>query len=439
MVRSPSDKSFPEPVLRRMSLLEDHRLYHPSQEETIRDRLHRRTAGKTTGPKQPRLSRWKRLLLFAVVTLIATSLLGPRAASASSTSTSACLPDLVSPSGTTVLPPVLPSAAIPVAQQAAARASDFVFHVAFEVKLMLRLVYASFVGACLGKERAGSTRSYPASAGVRTMALVSLGAATFTVCSAHGFATGDPSRMAANVASGVGFVGAGVITTTTTASGGSDTLVHGLTTAAAIWLSAAVGVASGVGLYGVSATGAALTIAILRFGRTSPLPSQPRHTSDSAKKPVSKSKSTRLSQSATRTDVGIPSEPLPVREAAQTATKMSIEGSPHGVSNDHDTVVEKVKLSAASTSPSIISPQELLRQDVEGAKSDPSPPHELRIHRSIGSAGSTFGGIATDPFRFWSDPWYDDVIVHRHPTIPAENLFHRMPGRFGKFPETVLP
>jgi uncharacterized membrane protein YhiD involved in acid resistance len=72
--------------------------------------------------------------------------------------------------------------------------------------------------------------------------------------------------MASNVASGVGFIGAGVITTTH-AMEDKGSVVSGLTTAAAIWLSAAVGVASGVGMYYIAGTAAACTIGILRFGR----------------------------------------------------------------------------------------------------------------------------------------------------------------------------
>lgn len=77
----------------------------------------------------------------------------------------------------------------------------------------------------------------------------------------------DPSRMAANVASGVGFVGAGVITTS---AANHQNVVHGLTTAATIWLSAAVGVACGVGLTRVATTAAIATIFILRLGRQKP-------------------------------------------------------------------------------------------------------------------------------------------------------------------------
>lgn len=135
-----------------------------------------------------------------------------------------------------------------------------------ELKLCLRLIYSAFLGACLGKERSAAKHS----AGVRTMALVAMGASAFTVCSAFGFAQVgrfDPSRMASNVASGVGFVGAGVITTTHMNEKNNMNVVHGLTTAASIWISAAVGVACGTGLHRVATAAAFSTIFILRLGR----------------------------------------------------------------------------------------------------------------------------------------------------------------------------
>lgn len=137
---------------------------------------------------------------------------------------------------------------------------------AVEFQLSLRLVYAALLGAGLGKERSIAKHS----AGVRTMALVAMGASAFTVCSVYGFGAGgrhDPSRMASNVASGVGFVGAGVITTTHFSG---RNIVHGLTTAATIWLSAAVGVACGTGLHQIATMAAALTLFILRMGRSRP-------------------------------------------------------------------------------------------------------------------------------------------------------------------------
>lgn len=162
-----------------------------------------------------------------------------------------------------------------------------VLSMAMEVRLSLRLIFAALVGALVGWERSSSKHA----AGVRTLSLVSMAAAAYTICSSFGFAgfgRVDPSRMAANVASGVGFIGAGVITTSTIQQRQEDHVgssklslpsntVHGLTTAAAIWLSAAVGVACGVGLYVVATTAALTTIAILRLGRVKPsLSTSPR-------------------------------------------------------------------------------------------------------------------------------------------------------------------
>ncbi|KAL7549099.1 hypothetical protein ACHAWF_012372 [Thalassiosira exigua] len=133
-----------------------------------------------------------------------------------------------------------------------------------ERELCFRLLYSACSGAFVGLER-GSSSDRPA--GVRTMALVGLGACTYTICSTHGFlphaALGcapdspilanvkvDISRVAANIASGVGFIGAGAIHKTKLHGNGTEAqnVIAGLTTAAAIWISAAVGIASAVGL-----------------------------------------------------------------------------------------------------------------------------------------------------------------------------------------------
>jgi putative Mg2+ transporter-C (MgtC) family protein len=149
-----------------------------------------------------------------------------------------------------------------------------------QLRLTVRMVYAALLGAIVGQERCGSKdQRYSPAGGIRTMALVSLGAATFTLCSMYGFSVVggasryDPSRMAANVSSGVGFIGAGVITTTSSSnnkdhgpSSSCGSMVHGLTTAAAIWLSAAIGVGCGVGMCVLSTVTALLTIAVLRIG-----------------------------------------------------------------------------------------------------------------------------------------------------------------------------
>lgn len=94
------------------------------------------------------------------------------------------------------------------------------------------------------------------SAGVRTHALVGTGSAIFTLVSAYGFhalpgieqGPGDPSRIAAQVVTGIGFLGAGVIFL-------HKDVVHGLTTAASVWVAAAVGMACGAGLFALAVLG----------------------------------------------------------------------------------------------------------------------------------------------------------------------------------------
>src|SRR4051812_5055889 len=117
-------------------------------------------------------------------------------------------------------------------------------------ELVIRLVIAMAAGLAVGLER--EFRAHPA--GIRTHALVAVGAALFTISGAYGFAdvprapTIDPARIAAQVASGVGFLGAGAILR-------QGLGVRGLTTAATLWLAAALGVASGGGGYPPVAVG----------------------------------------------------------------------------------------------------------------------------------------------------------------------------------------
>jgi putative Mg2+ transporter-C (MgtC) family protein len=139
--------------------------------------------------------------------------------------------------------------------------------------LLGRLLFAAGLGAVVGVERDSAARG----AGARTHALVSLGAALFTVAGAYGFgdvargANVDPARIAAQVATGVGFIGAGAIIR-------NGTSVHGVTTAATVWLAASLGVASAAGGYLAALVTTALALGVLvllraarpltqRFGR----------------------------------------------------------------------------------------------------------------------------------------------------------------------------
>jgi putative Mg2+ transporter-C (MgtC) family protein len=120
-------------------------------------------------------------------------------------------------------------------------------------ELVVRLTLATLLGAVIGVER--SYRRKPA--GLRTNVLIAFGSALFSILSLEiGTGVGTPDRIAAQIVTGVGFLGAGAILRT----GAS---VQGLTTAATIWVNAAVGMAAGVGRYGVAIAGAAITLIVL--------------------------------------------------------------------------------------------------------------------------------------------------------------------------------
>jgi putative Mg2+ transporter-C (MgtC) family protein len=121
--------------------------------------------------------------------------------------------------------------------------------------LVIRLFLAAGLGAAIGLER--EWRRKPA--GLRTNILIALGAALFTMISLNLTAAGGtPDRIAAQIVTGIGFLGAGAIVR----SGGS---VHGMTTAATIWVNAAVGMAAGAGelMEAVLATVVALLVLIV--------------------------------------------------------------------------------------------------------------------------------------------------------------------------------
>ena len=123
-----------------------------------------------------------------------------------------------------------------------------------EIEIILRLVLASLLGAGIGYQREQAHKP----AGIRTHALIGVGAALFTAASIFGFGSGvDASRVAAGVVAGVGFIGGGVIF-----RGAGGDHVEGLTTAASIWVTAAVGLAAGAGMYLIAA-GCALIAAIV--------------------------------------------------------------------------------------------------------------------------------------------------------------------------------
>lgn len=128
------------------------------------------------------------------------------------------------------------------------------YDILFHVELFFRIVVASFLGCVIGYER----QSRDKSAGMRTHAIVCLGSALLMVVSKYCFtdvAQYDGARIAAQIVSGVGFLGAGVIFV-------KNSTVSGLTTAAGIWTTAGLGMAIGSGAYFIGISVALLVVLI---------------------------------------------------------------------------------------------------------------------------------------------------------------------------------
>src|SRR3990172_4596174 len=123
-----------------------------------------------------------------------------------------------------------------------------------ELQLAGRVVAGWVGGAGIGLERELHRRP----AGFRTHSLVALGAALFTIVSAYGFVgdTVDPTRIAAQIVSGIGFIGAGTILQ-------HRGNIRGLTTAASLWSVAAIGMAAGAGLLVMAVIGTVLILVVL--------------------------------------------------------------------------------------------------------------------------------------------------------------------------------
>ena len=122
-------------------------------------------------------------------------------------------------------------------------------------QIIWKLVLAVIVGGAIGAEREYRSKS----AGFRTLTLICLGATIFTILSQFIGGVGNPDRIASNIVTGIGFVGAGVIFK-------GDTLhskVNGITTAAMIWVVAALGMAIGAGCMVVAASACILILLVL--------------------------------------------------------------------------------------------------------------------------------------------------------------------------------
>jgi putative Mg2+ transporter-C (MgtC) family protein len=123
-----------------------------------------------------------------------------------------------------------------------------------DLETIRRICLSAFLGAALGVEREWNQKS----AGLRTNMLITMGSTLFTLMSIDLSASsgGDATRIAAQIVTGIGFLGAGAIMRT----GGS---VHGLTTAAMIWVNASVGVAVGGGEYHLAVIATGITLLVL--------------------------------------------------------------------------------------------------------------------------------------------------------------------------------
>src|SRR3989454_12272189 len=116
-----------------------------------------------------------------------------------------------------------------------------------------RLLLAAGLGAAIGLER----ESMQKPAGLRTNIVIAVGSALFPIVSmAVGGGGGTPDRIAAQVVTGIGFLGGGAILR-------SGTTVHGMTTAATIWVNAAIGMAAGAGEYALAAGSTIITLIVL--------------------------------------------------------------------------------------------------------------------------------------------------------------------------------
>src|SRR5204863_8006758 len=121
-----------------------------------------------------------------------------------------------------------------------------------DTELIQRLLLAAVIGGLIGAERELRRKG----AGFRTNILIGVGAAIFTLAGMGMGPSSDPARVAAQVVTGIGFLGAGAILRNRDG-------VHGLTTAATVWVNAALGVAAGGGQYRLAILAGGITVVVL--------------------------------------------------------------------------------------------------------------------------------------------------------------------------------
>ena len=125
--------------------------------------------------------------------------------------------------------------------------------------ILIRIIFSIILGSIIGLERELTNKS----AGLRTQIMVCLGSCLFTILSIYGFSTavtlyplGDPSRVAAQIITGIGFIGAGTVLR-------QGLTVTGLTTASTLWIVAAIGMACGCGQINIATVTTVLAVGIL--------------------------------------------------------------------------------------------------------------------------------------------------------------------------------
>ena len=136
------------------------------------------------------------------------------------------------------------------------------FITSFQLELLLRIFLAALCGLCIGYERMNHYKA----AGVKTHMIVGLSSALIMIVSKYGFPDVpeyDAARVAAQVVSGVGFIGAGIIFR-------KNMSIQGLTTAAGIWATAGTGLALGSGMYFIGMVGTALYIVLCEYPSDNP-------------------------------------------------------------------------------------------------------------------------------------------------------------------------
>lgn len=152
-----------------------------------------------------------------------------------------------------------------------------------DADILLRIIFAIILGSAIGLEREITNKS----AGLRTQIMVCLGACIFTILSIYGFSTavtlyplGDPARVAAQIITGIGFIGAGTVLR-------QGLTVTGLTTASTLWIVAAIGMACGCGKISLAVASTVLAVAILVLIRIFEVKIMPHNTKHQRKIKIS--------------------------------------------------------------------------------------------------------------------------------------------------------